>query len=116
VVDGWRCVTDSDKDWDDGTVKHYHDAVHEDGRRVMLDWSPYAGLSNTDFKRFVRLGFPTRQAVGSKGPLTTRDLSYLWWERFGLEPVWDIPSPLIQQLLDAPIKSLPPPQIGAKSN
>lgn len=116
IVDGWRLETEIVKDADDQTAKIYYTAVRTDGRQVMVDWSPYAGISNTDFKRCVLLGFPTRAAVGSKGPLTHTDLAWLWWERFGPDPVWATDEPLLQQLLDEPIRPLSSVHVGGKSN
>lgn len=75
VVDGWHQEQDDDRD--DDVVKIYHEAVHEDGRRVALDWSPYNNISPRCFELFVRLGFPTRSAVGSIGPLNEADLNRL---------------------------------------
>src|SRR5690606_36399238 len=75
VVNGWH--QEQDDDVGDDCVKIYHEAVHEDGRRVSLDWSPYANISPRCFELLVRLGFPTRSAVGSIGPLNERDLDRL---------------------------------------
>lgn len=78
IIDGWSLEVESIRE-DDGTLKHYHTAVHFDsGDRKMIDWSPYAGISNIDFKRLVLLRFPTRAQTGSKGPLSTEQLAELW--------------------------------------
>lgn len=75
VVDGWHQEQDDDRD--DDVVKIWHEAVHEDGRRVTLDWSPYNNIPPRSFELLVRLGFPTRSAVGSIGPLNEADLNRL---------------------------------------
>lgn len=75
VVDGWHLEQDDDRD--DDVVKIWHEAVHEDGRRVTLDWSPYRNIGREDFERLVRLGFPSRSAVQSIGPLNSDDLTKL---------------------------------------
>lgn len=98
VVDGWRLRVEVDRDWDDHTEKIWHTAVHEDGRQVIVDWSPYSGMSNTDFRRWVLLGMPGRDAVPTRGPLSSTMLTALWdrqiddapggWRRrFALWPV-----------------------------
>ena len=81
VVDGWHL--EQDDDHDDDCVKIWYEAVHEDGRRVTLDWSPYKGMSNQDFERLVHLGFPSRSAVQSIGPLYPEDVERLWGEAVG---------------------------------
>ncbi len=75
VVDGWH--QEQDDDHDDDVVKIWHYAVHEDGRRVTLDWSPYSNISSWCFEQLVHLGFPSRSAVGSIGPLNEADLRQL---------------------------------------
>lgn len=75
VVDGWHLEQDDDRD--DDVVKIWHTAVHEDGRRVTLDWSPYSNISPRCFVLLVRLGFPSRSAVKSIGPLNEADLNRL---------------------------------------
>ncbi len=75
VVDGWHHEQDDDRD--DDVVKIWHEAVHEDGRRVTLDWSPYSNVPPHCFEQLVRLGFPGRSAVGSIGPLNEADLRRL---------------------------------------
>lgn len=73
--DGWSLEWDHDDDGD--VVRTTHWAVHEDGRRVEIDWSPYRGIGRDDLRRLVALGFPTRFDVGSIGPLTSADLDRL---------------------------------------
>lgn len=72
VVDGWH--HEQDDDHDDDVVKIWHYAVHEDGRRVTLDWSPYSNIPPHCFEQLVRLGFPGRIGIG---PLDEADLRRL---------------------------------------
>jgi hypothetical protein len=78
VVDGWH------QEWevhDDGDVrKLWHEAVHEDGRRVVLDVSPYQYVSREMFTMHVKLGFPRRSGPG---PLSPEEVERLWAEAVG---------------------------------
>jgi hypothetical protein len=72
--EGWGDVSFKVGDWtyraeeeDEGDViKIYHDAVGPDGKRHMIDFSPYAVMDQKTFSLWIKLGMPKRQG---RGPL-----------------------------------------------
>lgn len=55
AYDGWRYETDTDEEEDN--IKIWHYAV-KDGKRVMINYSPYAYLSPQRFRNFIDNGHP----------------------------------------------------------
>jgi hypothetical protein len=68
---GWKY----DVEWleDEDTRKKLHSAT-KDGKQVSIDWSPYSNMSDEDYKLWIDLGMPDREAVGSIGPIDHDDL------------------------------------------
>lgn len=71
---GWTYKT-YDEDYDD-VIKISHVAKKGD-KEVSVDWSPYNEMTSKDFALWIDLGMPTRDDVGSVGPLTHDDLMTL---------------------------------------
>ena len=74
-------VTEDYKGWKYGEdVEQYDDVAkkfqyaEKDGKKVDMDWSPYTTPSDKEFKLWVDLGMPTREAVKGIGPLDHEDL------------------------------------------
>ena len=71
---GWTYKT-YDEDYDD-VIKISH-VAKKGNKEVSVDWSPYNEMTSKDFALWIDLGMPTRDDVGSVGPLTHDDLMKL---------------------------------------
>lgn len=78
---GWTYDWNDDHS-DDDVRKIEHVATHEDGRKVVMDLSPYLRSCPLDiFRYMVELGFPDRSAIKSNGPVQEEDVLRLWIEK-----------------------------------
>ena len=64
AYDGWRYETDTDEEEDN--IKIWHYAV-KDGKRVMINYTPYAYLSPQRFRNFIDNGYPELWNRGALG-------------------------------------------------
>ncbi len=75
---GWTYSSNDDHS-DDDCRKIEHEATHDDGRHVILDLSPYLNSPHMSvFEAMVELGFPSRSATGSRGPIREADVLDLY--------------------------------------
>lgn len=79
---GWKYGEDIEQD--DDVTKKFHYA-EKDGKKVDMDWSPYSTPSEEQFKTWVDLGMPTREAVKGIGPLSPEDLEQLMKTKLGTQ-------------------------------
>ena len=79
---GWKYGEDIEQ-YDD-VAKKFHYA-EKDGKKVDMDWSPYVTPSEEQFKTWVDLGMPTREAVKGIGPLSPEDLEQLMKTKLGTQ-------------------------------
>jgi len=77
---GWKYDVEYIEDED--TRKKLHSAT-KDGKQVSIDWTPYATMSDEQFKTWIDLGMPDRETVSSIGPLTAQDLEQLMKTKLG---------------------------------
>jgi hypothetical protein len=77
---GWKYDVEYLEDED--TRKKLHSAT-KDGKQVSIDWTPYATMSDEQFKTWIDLGMPDRETVSSIGPLTAQDLEQLMKTKLG---------------------------------
>lgn len=66
---GWR-IEVSDEHSDEDVTKWTHTAVHDDGRTIELDFSPYEKVEPDVLALLVDMDFPTRATWGLCGPLS----------------------------------------------
>ena len=71
---GWKYSYDVEEYDDNRKIFH---TVTKDGKEVSMDWSPYSKPTDEEFKLWIDLGMPTREDVGSVGPLDKDDLMTL---------------------------------------
>ena len=77
---GWTYVVEEDEEPGE-VIKLFHAAVHEDGRRVELDLSPYLKEVPEDvFQKLINLNFPTREVISLRSPLRVEDVRNLEME------------------------------------
>jgi len=79
---GWKYGEDVEQ-YDDVTKKFHY--AEKDGKKVDMDWSPYSTPSEEQFKTWVDLGMPTREAVKGIGPLDHNDLEQLMKTKIGTQ-------------------------------
>ena len=68
---GWTYTKDVEEYEDNRKIFH---SATKDGKEVSMDWSPYSTPTEEEFKLWVDLGMPTREAVNGIGPLDKDDL------------------------------------------
>lgn len=78
---GWT-YTNYDEDYGDFLMKKEHRAS-KDGKEVEIDWTPYATMTDAQFKAWIDLGMPTRKTIGSIGPLDGDDLDQMMKTKAG---------------------------------
>lgn len=78
---GWT-YTNYDEDYGDFLMKKEHRAS-KDGKVVEIDWTPYATMTDAQFKAWIDLGMPTRKTIGSIGPLDGDDLDQMMKTKAG---------------------------------
>lgn len=68
---------------DDGDVIKYWHRLAGPGVKpdTFVDWSPYSTMTTSDLDLYVKLGMPSRDDIGSNGPLHRKDLEKLANER-----------------------------------
>lgn len=68
---------------DDGDVIKYWHRLAGPGVKpdTFVDWSPYSTMTTSDLDLYVKLGMPSRDDIGSNGPLHRKDLEKLASER-----------------------------------
>jgi len=75
VVNGqeWKFES-NEEDYDEDTTKIWHYVYSPQGEKHFMDWSPYDDPSKEDVELFIRLGVPTREQLGLRGPMRHEDL------------------------------------------
>lgn len=58
----------------DGFYKLDHVCVCPDGRKIVMDISPYHRCTDEDFATYVDMGYPSRRFFQSAGPVYPVDL------------------------------------------
>lgn len=79
---GWTMERDFVVD-SSGFDRSLREAVHVSGRRTLLDVTDFEPFTQASFSKLVDMDFPTRAAIGSRAPLTGRDIDRLHAERVG---------------------------------
>ncbi len=81
-VNGKRYVVDVDDNRDDDeTSKRSITVIMPDGKKVMVDWTPYTDFTKANFKLWLQLGMPDRKTIKSIAPLNAKDLEALAKEK-----------------------------------
>lgn len=63
-------------DYEDDNIKRFHDVKTPDGKTISVPCSPYTHLSETNFKRWVDMGCPSRDKFDRN--LNNSDIAELW--------------------------------------
>lgn len=75
IVNGqeWK-FTSNEEVVDRDSSKIWHYVYSPQGQKHFMDWSPYDNPSKEDVELFIRLGVPTREQLGLRGPMRHEDL------------------------------------------
>lgn len=72
------------EDREDDNIKTFHEVVLPDGSEIDADFSPYnRGVDRETLRKWIELGYPSRGAVGSIGPLYPEHIENLYNQKQG---------------------------------
>lgn len=77
---------DFDFDYEDDNCKTYHYVIHPDGRRELIDFSPYFVCSQEAFEAWIDAGMPDARRFADMWDRKRYNTRVILGDRYAAEP------------------------------
>jgi hypothetical protein len=61
-------------DYEEDNMKIFHESVDQNGKRILMDFSPYYQMTQHTFELWVESGMPNREHLMMLSPLKPADI------------------------------------------